>query len=126
MDKQRFGSRHEPGSTAVRARGAASQRQRASIRKALPCTLHVRIGASHILTQSVHDLSLTGVFVQTDPTGVAIGDRAEVLIGFVDHGGRPREHRIGAEVVRVQPRGIGLRFDQYGNRAYTDLVNYLY
>jgi len=110
----------------TRAAAASSQRQRTCIRKASACLLQVRIGQSHILTQSAHDLSLTGVFVEMNPDSVLLGDQAEVLIGLTDNNGRPHEHRITAEVVRIQPEGVALKFDQYDNRAYTDLVNFLY
>jgi hypothetical protein len=105
---------------------APPQRQRASIRKTALCTFQVHIGQSHVLTESAQDLSLTGVFVEMDSYGVLVGDPAEVLIGFADNDGRQCEHRITAEVVHVRPQGVALKFDQYGNRAYTDLVNLLY
>jgi hypothetical protein len=110
----------------ARAATVSSQRQRTSIRRDRSCTLQIRIGQSHVLTQSVHDLSLTGVFVEMNPEGVFPGDPAEVRIGFTDNNGRPCEHRIPAEVVRIRSEGVALKFEQYGNRAYTDLVNFLY
>ena len=131
MDKQQSRNGNRPDTAPAQywpASGAISPRprQRTSIRKALPCTLQLRFGQTHLLTQSVHDLSLTGVFVEMDPKGILIGDPVEVTIEFADQGGQPVQHAITAEVVRVTPEGVGLKFDQYGNRAYTDLLNILY
>ena len=40
--------------------------------------------------------------------------------------GHQIEHLIPAVVVRIQPQGVGLKFDRYSEKAYTDLVNLLY
>lgn len=103
----------------------ASLRQRASIRKPVPCNLLVKVGASYVIARKIHDLSLVGAFVEMDVTGLAVGDFVEVIIGFA-YNQRQIEHQISAEVVRVETEGAGFRFCTYGNRAYTDLVNLLY
>jgi hypothetical protein len=100
-------------------------RQRDSIRKPTPCHVLVRVGSSHVIADQVHDLSLTGAFVEMDTTGLAMGDFVEVVIGFV-YDQRQVEHMITAEVMRIEPQGVGLKFGAYGNHTYTDLVNLLY
>lgn len=107
--------------------GQATSRQRASIRKTVPCTVQVRRGTSYTLATKIDDLSLTGVFVEMDTAGVVIGDTLEVRVAAAD---RQRQHAheltLPAEVVRVEQGGVALRFGAYTNRTYTDLVNLLY
>lgn len=99
--------------------------QRGSIRKAQPCDIFIKSGTSYIVAQKIQDLSMDGVFIEVDSAGFIEGDRVEVLISFA-YQGRQIEHLINAEVVRKQAQGIGLRFGQYSDQAYTDLVNLLY
>jgi hypothetical protein len=100
-------------------------RQRVSIRKPIACHILVRVGASHVIAEKVHDISLTGAFLEMDPAGLAMGDFVEVVIGFV-YDQRQIEHLITAEIMRIEPEGVGLKFGAYDNRTYTDLVNLLY
>lgn len=102
-----------------------SHHQRGSIRKAQACDIFLKSGASYILAEKIQDLSVDGVFIEVDSAGFIEGDRVEVLISFA-YQGRQIEHLIAAEVVRKQAQGIGLRFGQYSDQAYTDLVNLLY
>lgn len=102
-----------------------SLHQRGSIRKAPPCDIFVKSGKSYVIAKKIHDLSVDGVYVEIDPIGMLEGDRAEVMIGF-NYQGRQIEHLIPAEVVRIQPEGVGLKFGRYSDRTYTDLVNLLY
>jgi hypothetical protein len=100
-------------------------RQRASIRKPIPCNILVKVGSSYIVAQNVHDISLDGAFVEMNPASLAKGDFVDVVIEFV-YNQRQVEHQISAEVMRLEPEGVGLKFGAYGNRTYTDLVNLLY
>jgi hypothetical protein len=99
--------------------------QRGSIRKPISCTLLVRAGSSYLIARKVHDISLAGAFVEMDTTNMATGDFVEVTIEFV-YNQRQVEHTLAAEVMRIEPAGVGLKFGAYGNRTYTDLVNLLY
>jgi hypothetical protein len=102
-----------------------ASRQRASIRKPIPCNILIRVGSTCILARKVHDISLVGAFVDMDTAGLMEGEIVEVVIGFV-YNQRQIEHQISAEVVRVDTGGVGFRFCTYANRTYTDLVNLLY
>ena len=103
----------------------SSLRERASIRKAATCTILVNFGNTYILASNIRDISLAGAFVEMDTTGARAGDTIEVVIAF-GYQGRQIEHRIPAQIARIQDAGVGLKFDSYDNRTYTDLVNFLY
>jgi len=102
-----------------------SARQRVSIRKSIPCSILVKVGASYVIARKIHDISLVGAYVEMDPAGLAMGDEVEVIMDFT-YKGRNVEHAINAEIVRVETDGVGLKFHAYGSRTYTDLVNLLY
>lgn len=102
-----------------------SSRQRVSIRKTIPCSILVKVGASYVIARKIHDISLVGAYVEMDPAGLTLGDEVEVVMDFA-YKGRNVEHAISAEVVRIENDGVGLKFYAYGNRTYTDLVNLLY
>ena len=99
--------------------------QRGSIRKAPACDIFIKAGKSYVIAKKIHDLSVDGVFVEIEPIGMLEGDRAEVMISF-GYQGKQIEHLIPADVVRIQPDGVGLKFGRYSDRTYTDLVNLLY
>ena len=103
----------------------SSLRERASVRKAVPCTILVNFGSTYAIASNIRDISLAGVFVEMDTTGARPGDPVEVVIAF-GYQGRQIEHRIPALIARIQDAGVGLKFDSYDNRTYTDLVNFLY
>ena len=100
-------------------------KQRVGIRKAIPCSILVKTGASYVLANKIHDISLVGVYVEMTPAGLMPGDIVEIVIDFA-YGERQIEHQISAEVVRVETNGVGFRFCTYGNSTYTELVNLLY
>jgi hypothetical protein len=100
-------------------------RQRVNIRKPIPCNILVKVGSSYIVAQNVHDISLDGAFVEMNPASLAKGDFVDVVIEFV-YKQRQIEHQISAEVMRLEPEGVGLKFGAYDNRTYTDLVYLLY
>lgn len=102
-----------------------SLHQRGSIRKTPACDIFIKAGKSYVIAKKIHDLSVDGVFVEIEPIGMLEGDRAEVMISFAYHG-KQVEHLIPADVVRIQPDGVGLKFGRYSDRTYTDLVNLLY
>lgn len=102
-----------------------SLHQRGSIRKVPACNIFIKAGKSYVIAKKIHDLSVDGVFVEIEPIGMLEGDRAEVMISFA-YQGKQVEHLIPADVVRIQPDGVGLKFGRYSDRTYTDLVNLLY
>lgn len=114
-----------PGSAAYRP-AQDSHRHRASIRKAVSCIVQLRHGASLILPDKTIDLNLTGVFVEMDTQGIAVGDSIEVWIGAGSVDQEPLELILPADVVRIEGRGVALKFRPYPGKAYTELVNLLY
>lgn len=101
-------------------------RRRVGIRKeAVPCSILVRTGSSYILARKIHDISLVGAYVEMDPAGLVAGQAVDIVIELSHHDHRA-EHQISAEISRVDDNGVGLRFGSYGDRTYTDLVNFLY
>jgi hypothetical protein len=100
-------------------------RRRVGIRKALPCSILVKTGSSYILARKIHDISLDGAYVEMDPAGLVVGQTVDIVIELSSDGNHA-EHQISADISRVDEAGVGLRFSSYGDRAYTDLVNFLY
>ena len=100
-------------------------RQRADLRRSVSCNFIVRTGPGFVIARNVHDLSLNGAFVEMDQENLSRGDRVEIVISFV-YNQRPVEHQISAEVVRLDPRGVGFRFEPYSDLVYTDLVNLIH
>jgi hypothetical protein len=108
-----------------RTHAGASLRERVSIRKPFPCHILVDFGTTYAIASNIRDISLSGAFVDLNATGAQEGDAVEVVIAF-EYKDRQIEHRIPATIARVQHQGIGLKFDQYDDQTYTDLVNFLY
>ena len=115
----------QPGSTAYRPI-QGSLRKRASIRKAVSCSVQVRHGDSFIIPRVAEDLSLTGIFVEMDTQDISIGDSVEVWVGVTNKLQQPLELVLSADVVRIHDNGLALKFRAYPNKAYTELVNLLY
>lgn len=114
------------GGTRVYRPERDSHRQRASIRKVVSCIVQLRFGASLILPRKAEDLNLTGIFVEMDTPGIVVGDSMEVWIGAEIEHQKPVEMILPAEVVRVEERGLALKFRPYPSKAYTQLVSLLY
>jgi len=100
-------------------------RQRIGIRKAVPCSILVKTGSSYVLARKIHDISLVGTYLEMDSAGLMPGDVVDIVIDF-DFGQHQVEHQMSAEISRVEEQGVGLKFNAYGDRTYTDLVNLLY
>jgi len=105
--------------------GVRPPRQRIGIRKAVPCSILVKTGSSYVLARKIHDISLVGAYLEMDSASLVPGDIVDIVIDF-DFGQHQVEHQITAEITRVEDQGVGLKFNAYGNRTYTDLVNLLY
>lgn len=103
-----------------------SHRQRTSIRKTVACTVQLRYENSLILPRTVEDLNLTGIFVEMDTQGISVGDRIEVWIGAGSANQNPFELNLQSTVLRVEERGLALKFQSCPSKAYTELVNLLY
>lgn len=105
--------------------GLVSHSQRESPRRALPCNVLINAGGAYLIAHAIHDISLVGVFVELDSTGLVLGDLVDVVLEFSDPP-RTIDLQLSAEVVRIDRAGIGLRFCDYSDQTYTDLVNLLY
>jgi hypothetical protein len=103
----------------------ASHSARESPRRALPCNVLVNTGSAYLIAHAIHDISLVGVFVELDSTGLVLGDLVDVVLEFSDPP-RTIDIQLSAEVVRIDRAGVGLRFCDYSDQTYTDLVNLLY
>jgi hypothetical protein len=115
----------QPSETLPADRDVRPTRQRVGIRKAIACNILVRAGGSYVLAHKIHDISLVGAFVEMDTAGLAVGEIVDIVVDFAC-GDRQVEHQFTAEITRVEHRGVGLKFNAYGDRTYTDLVNLLY
>lgn len=102
-----------------------SKHARVSIRRAIPCTILVNFGTTYAIASNIFDISLTGAYVDLDAAGTQLGDAVEVVISFA-YQEKQIEHRIPARIVRLQSEGVGLKFEEYDDQTYTDLVNLLY
>jgi hypothetical protein len=103
----------------------SSHSQRESPRRTLPCNVLVNTGSAYLIAHAIHDISLVGVFVELDSTGLVLGDLVDVVLEFSDPP-RTVDLQLSAEVVRIERAGVGLRFCDYSDQTYTDLVNLLY
>ena len=103
----------------------SSHSQRESPRRTLPCNVLVNTGSAYLIAHAIHDISLVGVFVELDSTGLVLGDLVDVVLEFSDPP-RTIDIQLSAEVVRIDRAGVGLRFCDYSDQTYTDLVNLLY
>ncbi len=107
------------------SRTHASKHARESIRRAIPCTILVNFGTTYAIASNIFDISLTGAYVDLDAAGAQLADVVEVVISFA-YQGKQIEHKIPARIVRLQSEGVGLKFEDYDDQTYTDLVNLLY
>lgn len=105
--------------------GETTHSQRESPRGAPPCSALVKTGAGYVIARAIHDISLAGLYVELDPAGVVLGDLVEVALEFNDTRGII-DLQLTAEVARVERNGVGLRFCDYSDETYTDLVNLIY
>lgn len=105
--------------------GRVSHGQRESPRRALPCNVLINAGGAYLIAHAIHDISLVGVFVELDSAGLVLGDLVDVVLEFSDPP-RTIDIQLSAEVVRIDRAGVGLRFCDYSDQTYTDLVNLLY
>lgn len=95
------------------------------LRKKIPYVALINYGLTYSVPRHVHDLSPSGALVEMDATDLKEGASVEFVLRF-HYKGRSVEHRIPARVVRISTAGAALKFGEYSDAAYTDLVNLLY
>lgn len=83
-----------------------------------------RAGGAYSRLGETNDLSMDGAFIKMDAKDIAPTATVDVLIAL-RAGEFDEMHRLPAQVVRVEPNGIGLQFGGYGDRTYTALINLL-
>jgi hypothetical protein len=71
------------------------------------------------------DISLNGAFVEMSDSALVLPARVEVVLRFSDDRGT-HEHPVLAQVTRMTPEGVALRFCRYDGHAYASLMNLLY
>lgn len=74
---------------------------------------------------AVRDMSVHGAFVQVADERLHPGMVVQVGFPFL-FAGMPIERRLAAQVVRVEPDGVALRFNKYNPEFYSDLISLLY
>ena len=95
------------------------------LRKKIPYVALINYGLTYSMPWHVHDLSPSGALVEMDATDLKEGAYVEFVLRF-HYKGRSIEHRIPARVMRISTAGVALKFGEYPDAAYTDLVNLLY
>ena len=73
---------------------------------------------------SIRDLSLHGAFVEITHQGLILGMAVQVGFPFL-FAGLPIERRLSARVLRAEPNGVALQFNQYNPEFYSDLFSLL-
>lgn len=74
-----------------------------------------------LLRGHIGNVSVGGLFVQTEPTNLRKNSRVELVLLF-QQDGPTRVYRMPALVVRTTADGVGLMFDQYDVDAFRALV----
>ncbi|MHB8455036.1 MAG: PilZ domain-containing protein [Acidiferrobacterales bacterium] len=110
--------------SAPRGRGQNSH-QRISIRTAVPYQALINYGMNYSAVWRIHDISMSGAFVEMAVGDLGAGASVEFVIRFRRRD-RLVEHRLPATAIRVQSNGVALKFGDYSDDAYTDLINLLY
>jgi hypothetical protein len=109
---------------------ASSSRQggsgvRQALRRHTPLTALINFGMHYSRRWPLRDLSPEGAFVEMPAPGIKPGMSIEFVLRF-RAATRVVEHRLPAQVERVAPDGVALRFGGYDDQAYSDLVHLLY
>ena len=94
---------------------------RFNLRRNLELQAVLNYGQTHSEPAVIRDLSLGGAFIEMTPVDLREGCYTELILRF-RYKGDIKEHRLGAHVMRIDPEGVGLRFNQYDDDVYTDLV----
>ncbi len=98
---------------------------RSNPRKTIPIEVVLNYGQIHSEVVPIRDLTMGGVFVEMTAIELHEGALLELMLRY-RYKDRHIEHRLPAQVVRVTPDGVALRFGDYDDDAYTDLVDLLY
>lgn len=97
---------------------------RFNLRRNIQLQAVLNYGQSHSEPAMVRDLSLGGAFIVMAPVDLREGCYTELILRY-RYKGAVKEHHLGAHIARIEPEGVGLRFNQYDDDIYTDLVNLL-
>lgn len=98
---------------------------RQALRRHAPLTALINFGLHYSRRWPIRDLSTNGAFVEMPAIGIKPGMSIEFVLRF-RAGNRAVEHRLPARVERIESDGVALRFGQFDDQAYTDLVRMLY
>jgi hypothetical protein len=72
----------------------------------------------------IRDMSLNGAFVRLSDQRLQPGMAIQIGFPFL-FAGLPIERRVTADVVRVEPGGVAIRFQKYNPDFYGDLTSLL-
>lgn len=98
---------------------------RAAVRSEIPIQILINYDSSYSQVKEVRDLSTGGAFVAISHREIPEGARVEAVLRYRAKG-KNLEHRLPAEVVRVDHDGLALKFGPYDDDTYTELVNLIY
>lgn len=90
-------------------------------RKSLEADVVIADEPRQVLPGRIGNISMGGVFVETDSVGLRNNSQIEVVLRSRDDG--TRVYRVPAMVVRITANGAGLMFDQYNVEAFRALVS---
>jgi hypothetical protein len=98
---------------------------RAAVRTEIPIQVLINYDFNYSQVKEVRDLSTEGAFVTTSNREIPEGARVEAVLRYRAKG-KTLEHRLPADVVRVDHDGVALKFGRYDDDTYTELVNLIY
>ena len=101
------------------------KRYRTTVRAEIPIQVLINYDFSYSEVKTVRDLSPDGAFVALSSREIPEGARVEAVLRYRAKG-KMLEHRLPADVVRVDRDGVALKFGRYDDDTYTELVNLLY
>ena len=99
--------------------------QTKTLRKKIPFDALVDYWITYSIPWHVLELGTQSALVRMDTSGLRVGEPTDFVLRFkVDR--QPSEHHIPAVVEEIEPRGVTLRFGDYGEETRRDLVKLLY
>jgi hypothetical protein len=126
--QDRFWARLTPRDAAYDERDAPATRPRHDCdllpRKKIAFDALVNLCLTYSVPWHILELGLDGALVRTDTTGLHVGVATDFILRF-RYERQPVEHHFPAIVERIEPRGVSLRFGDYGESAYRDLSRLL-
>ncbi len=95
--------------------------RRWGIRKSVEIDVVIDNQPNCLLRGRIGNVSIGGLFVRTEPAGLAVNSQVELVVILHEEQGA-RVYRMPAMVVRLTPNGAGFMFDQYDVNAFRTLV----